>query len=103
MHPTSNTELGKLKGVIWVSRGLRHWTLLQSVSKYVHALLCCLVDGLMALNDLLIKVHKSRGLFKCYRDGSEPGKGDVALMTSWIAESNGRSGKTLTEWCFTLQ
>jgi hypothetical protein len=37
MHPTLNTELGKLKGVIWVSRGLRHWTLLQSVSKYQYS------------------------------------------------------------------
>jgi hypothetical protein len=24
MHPTSNTELGKLEGVIWVSRGPQH-------------------------------------------------------------------------------
>ena len=61
MHPTTNTELGKLKGVIWVSRGPQHWTLLQSVSKYVHALLCCLVNGLMALDDLLIVRFINRG------------------------------------------
>ena len=73
MHPTSNTKLGKLEGVIWVSRGPQHWTLLQSVSKYVHALLvgCELVDG---MDDLLIsKVHKSRGLFESYPDGTLPG------------------------------
>jgi hypothetical protein len=54
MHPTSDSELGTLNGVLWVSQRRNIGTCLREVSKYVPALLCCfgLVNGL-TLDNLL--------------------------------------------------
>ena len=53
-------------------------------------MLCLLLSGfIMSLDDLLIReIHKSRGLFKAYRNGRNP-EGDVVVKRTRESEVEG--------------
>ena len=81
MHPTSNTELGKLEGVTWVSRGRQHWNCCAESPNtcMLYFVVWFMIYSwliVVALDDLFIVMHKSRGLFKTYRGGRNL-EGDV--------------------------